>query len=98
MSKKYGFFYEEDLDYWEQLPLVSSVLTSSYMGAWLLRRQGNIKKQIGERLCEIIARNVIVNGSLGEDKNAKAYNQGLEVAMEIIKGYCEVSNNADSER
>lgn len=90
MSKKYGFFYEEDLDYWERLPLVSNVLTSSYMGAWLLRRQGNIKKQTGERLCEIIARNVIVNESLGEDKNAKAYNQGLEVAMEIIKEYCEV--------
>lgn len=45
---------------------------------------------IGERLCEIIAKNVISNESLGEDEDAKAYNQGLEVAIEIIKDYCEV--------
>jgi hypothetical protein len=93
MSKKYGNFYEEDLDYWQQLPLVSSVLTSPHMGAWLLRRQENIKKQIGERLCEIIARRVITNESLGEDEDAKTYNQGLEVAMEIIKDYCEVGKD-----
>ena len=96
MSKKYGIFYEEDLDYWEQLPLVSNVLTSPHMGAWLLRRQGNIKRQTGERLCEIIARNVITNESLGENEDAKAYNQGLEVAMEIIKDYCEVDKDGIS--
>lgn len=67
------------------------------MGAWLLRRQGNIKKQIEERLCEMIARNVITNESLAEDEDAKAYNQGLEVAMEIIKDYCEVDEDADSD-
>lgn len=38
MSKKYGYFYEEELDKWEHLPATMLVLTSSYMGAWLLRR------------------------------------------------------------
>lgn len=38
MSKKYGYFYEEELDKWERLPATMLVLTSSYMGAWLLRR------------------------------------------------------------
>ncbi len=60
MSKKYGYFYEEELDKWEHLPATTLVLTSNYMGAWLLRRderKGNrerieelekIKAEIGE--------------------------------------------------
>ena len=31
----------------------------------------------------------LTNESLGENEDTKAYNQGLEVAMEIIKEYCE---------
>ncbi len=38
MSKKYGYFYEEEIDRWERLPANSLILTSSYMGAWLQRR------------------------------------------------------------
>ena len=40
---------------------------------------------------------MIINESLGEDEDAKAYNQGLKVAMEIIKDYCEVDKDADSD-
>lgn len=65
MSKKYGNFYEEELDKWERLPATMLVLTSSYMGAWLQRRderKGNrerieelekIKHEIGNEFVDL---------------------------------------------
>jgi len=36
--KMYGSYTDDDLNYWEQLPAVINVLTSSFFGAWLMRR------------------------------------------------------------
>jgi hypothetical protein len=43
--KMYGSYSDEDLNDWQQFPLVSSVLTSSLFGAWLMRRDENKAKQ-----------------------------------------------------
>ena len=43
--KLYGSYSDADLNDWEQFPQVSSVLTSSLFGAWLMRRDENKAKQ-----------------------------------------------------
>ena len=41
----YGSYSEEDLNDWQEFPLVASVLTSSLFGAWLMRRDENKARQ-----------------------------------------------------
>lgn len=36
--KQYGDYSDADLNDWQKLPMVSSVLTTSAFGAWLMRR------------------------------------------------------------
>ena len=83
MSKKYGYFYEEELDKWEHLPAISLVLTSSYMGAWLQRRDE--RKANRERLEELekIRRDILteMNNSLKESTD---YTIGLAKSIEFI--------------
>ncbi len=45
MTEMYGIYSDEDLNEWERMPQNIRVLTSSAFGAWLLRRDKNIKKQ-----------------------------------------------------
>ena len=96
MSKKYGYFYEEELDKWEHLPATAIVLTSSYMGAWLLRRDE--RKGNRERLedLEKIRRDILteMNNSL---KKSTDYTIGLAKSIEFIDKYIselEGENNA----
>ena len=43
--KIYGNYTEHELNEWQTIPFVESVLTSSVFGAWLLRRDENKAKQ-----------------------------------------------------
>ena len=42
-EKMYGSYSSADLDDWERFPFVSQVLTTSAFGAWLMRRDENIR-------------------------------------------------------
>ena len=54
------------------------------------------RSEIDDEPCEICKKCKLYMGYY-EDEDAKAYNQGLEVAMEIIKDYCEVNDSANSD-
>ena len=45
--KQYGSYSNADLDDWQKFPQVSSVLTSSAFGAWLMRRDENRDRSLG---------------------------------------------------
>lgn len=45
-------YSEEDVKDWEQLPLVSSVLTSSQFGAWLYYRDKRRDKRVNSELLD----------------------------------------------
>ncbi len=44
MAEMYGSYSDEDLNEWERMPQNIRVLTSSAFGAWLLRRDKNMKE------------------------------------------------------
>lgn len=53
---------EQDVKDWEQLPLVSSVLTSPHMGAWLYYRDQRRDKRVRAEVIDEFVRWAYVHG------------------------------------
>lgn len=47
---EFGEYTTEEIDEWQKNPSIRSILTSSIMGAWLMRRDANIELQLGEAI------------------------------------------------
>ena len=45
-------YSEEDVKDWEQLPMISGVITSSYFGAWLYYRDKRRDKKVNSELLD----------------------------------------------
>lgn len=78
MSKMYGSYSDDELNYWERLPANVIVLTSSAFGAWLLRRDENKRKQENTDLLDKITAEIrhfmyIINPSSSESDYACYY-------------------------
>lgn len=47
---EFGGYTTEEINEWQNNPSIRSILTSSMMGAWLMRRDANIELQLGEAI------------------------------------------------
>lgn len=45
---EFGGYTTEEINEWQNNPSIRSILTSSMMGAWLMRRDANIELQLGK--------------------------------------------------
>ena len=52
-------YLEEDVKDWEQLPMISGVITSSYFGAWLYYRDKRRDKRVNSELLDKVWKKVI---------------------------------------
>lgn len=54
-DKRYS---EEDVKDWEQLPMISSVITSGYFGAWLYYRDKRRDKRVNAELLDKVLESI----------------------------------------